>query len=270
MTGCDNIPTKELEPDIKVLSSTYDVALSPDCGVSFVYIPYLVRDFDNDPETLVGEGLDDLQIISAQAPKALSWSYDKFPDYKVALACFTLKPTNSFNLSKESRSITGLVFSGTDKVLQLSINLYTIPDSMIPGNLLATQNIQQCYFDYYAGTNFTINTTFDLFGINGGDFTGIIINKVSFAKGNLVFDGNINIIKWSEETSNNYTATNADSINYAINEVVAIDLEIKVKSTDILKEVIADTIIIEYALSNNPSQVYQVYSNTIVFANKTA
>ncbi|MDR0695985.1 MAG: hypothetical protein LBF68_00360 [Christensenellaceae bacterium] len=273
ITACtDDQNTLPSTDEIRIPTVAFDVSISPTYGLDYVYIPlFHGGNFPKEVTGVEGEHLEDLAIETKLMAIGLSWGVAKYPNLYVALLALNIKPTAKFSKSIELRSITGLVFEDEKgrEVLPFSVKIHTIKNENAPGVLTATRDRISCYFDMDDGSDeFTLSLPFIMYGIYGGSHSGIILKGVRFGYGNINFLDGIKILEHDSagvDVIHTFSNPSSFEISFA-DPATSFSLQAKVRSLRDV-ELLADTLIIDFSLIDNPSQTFSVYCGSVVFLN---
>ncbi|MDR2267181.1 MAG: hypothetical protein LBE09_06335 [Christensenellaceae bacterium] len=263
--------------EIKMPTVDFDVSISPNFGVEWIFVPFFHG--GNLSKSVVdaeGENLDDVTIIVDSMAISLTWTYPAHPNLYVALIALIIKPTSDFDASILQRDITGLVFEsdapssyGVREVMPLNIRLHTIPNEYLAGgDIPATYDRNRCHFDDAYGSNQLLFRLPIRFGVYYGSYAGVIIKSIRFAYGNLEFSGDIQIIEHLTDRDVIHNFSNPADFLASFTDPYS-DLSLQCTFNSLKDaELVADTIVVDFALLDDPTHIFTVFGGSVVFANR--
>lgn len=265
MFGCNNADDMEyVSPFIygHIFSFSCDMALDPVYGLRAIEIPF---SSENEPVYVKGEGLEDVDIITGSQVLCYSWGMYNKPNIIIGSFLIKIVPKENFNKNIPVRRITELIMTYGES-FPVDIRLHTMTDSEVSNQGRRQQLGQGVYFNGQGETKMDLYIPIEDLWFLSCDVQELYIKKIEFLYGNLKFGDCVELY-----FDNHYYFTrrildpsNADCM---LTDESRFDLLADIKAVDNSKEVVADTLIVEYAFMDNPDVVYRVFSNSVVFLN---
>lgn len=247
-------------------NSSIDVGISPISGLFNLRFPVAL--FDGSAVSVSGEGLDDITHKLSGYKSYYSKEINKIPNARLVPFYVYIYPLENFDNTVALRKITQIdIADGT--IVNCEVRLHTIPYENELDVRFGNCSNQHCYDNYEGGNSFITESSLSTMYLET-NFDSITIKRVYFAYGNLTFGDRFEI--FMEDYDRNLMVPNisipdTENINYIVQKKGNIWFDFSVKAVDNNKEILGDSMMIDYTLSNNPNHVYSVVSNSYSFIN---